>query len=202
MVGGSGLADSAVVTTTQTVVVSFVAGLSVALLTAPVGVSGAVFLLPIQFSVLQIPSPAVTPINLLFNVIATPGALARYRRRARLRNALTTVLLVGTVPGVVIGALVRVFLIPGPRVFRLIAAAFLLPLGVWLVFRNRERVHGGSQRQDRLSNRFLALNAPLCRCLTGTARISPYLSMVCMNSSSLNPDFTCAGRDWYSTSVG
>ncbi len=37
------------------------------------GVSGAVLLLPVQISVLGVPSPAVTPTNLLFNVAATPG---------------------------------------------------------------------------------------------------------------------------------
>ena len=36
-----------------------------------------VFLLPIQLSVLQVPNPSVTPTNLLYNVIAAPGALFR-----------------------------------------------------------------------------------------------------------------------------
>jgi uncharacterized protein len=56
------------------------AGLVIAALTTPVGVSGAVFLLPVQVSLLGVPSPAVTPTNLLFNVVATPGGLLRYRR--------------------------------------------------------------------------------------------------------------------------
>jgi uncharacterized protein len=47
-------------------------------------VSGAVFLLPVQVSLLGVPSPAVTPTNLLFNVVATPGGLLRYRRRGGL----------------------------------------------------------------------------------------------------------------------
>ena len=46
-----------------------------ALVATPAGVSGAVLLLPVQLSVLGVPSPAVTPTNLLFNVAATPGAL-------------------------------------------------------------------------------------------------------------------------------
>lgn len=37
----------------------------IAILTTPVGVSGAVFLVPVQISVLDTPSPAVTPTNLL-----------------------------------------------------------------------------------------------------------------------------------------
>lgn len=116
----------------EVVLLSFVAGVGVATLTTPVGVSGAVFLLPIQLSVLQVPSPAVTPTNLLFNIVAIPGALARYRTQAPLRTPLTTMLLIGTLPGVVIGAIIRVFLIPGPQVFRLIVAGLLLPLGIWL----------------------------------------------------------------------
>jgi uncharacterized membrane protein YfcA len=60
------------------------AGLVIAALTTPVGVSGAVFLLPMQVSLLGVPSPAVTPTNLLFNVVATPGGLLRYRRRGGL----------------------------------------------------------------------------------------------------------------------
>ena len=54
-----------------------------ALVTTPAGVSGAVLLLPIQVSVLGVPSPAVTPTNLLYNVIATPGGLYRYGRQQR-----------------------------------------------------------------------------------------------------------------------
>jgi len=37
-----------------------------------------VFLLPVQLSVLGVPSPRITPTNLMFNVISRPGALVRY----------------------------------------------------------------------------------------------------------------------------
>jgi hypothetical protein len=46
-----------------------------ALVTTPAGVSGAVLLLPIQLSVLHVPSPGGHPANLLFNVAAVPGGL-------------------------------------------------------------------------------------------------------------------------------
>lgn len=65
--------------TWELVLLGFAAGLAISTLTAPVGVSGAVFLLPVQLDVLRVPSPAVTPTNLLFNVVATPGPLLRYR---------------------------------------------------------------------------------------------------------------------------
>ena len=113
----------------------FLAGLVIATVTAPVGVSGAVFLLPVQLNVLRVPNPAVTPTNLLFNVVAGPGALLRYRRAGQLTGPLARRLLIGTLPGVVIGAVVRVYLVPGPEAFRLVAAAVLMPIGVWLIIR-------------------------------------------------------------------
>ena len=82
---------------------AFTAGLLISTVTAPVGVSGAVFLLPVQLSVLPVPSPAVTPTNLLFNVVAGPGALLRYRRHGHLAGPLTRLLLLGTLPGVITG---------------------------------------------------------------------------------------------------
>jgi hypothetical protein len=113
----------------------FVAGVAVATVTAPVGVSGAVFMLPIQLSVLGVPNPAVTPTNLLYNVIAGPGALLRYGRTGSMRGPLTRLLLAGTVPGVMVGAVVRVFLLPGPEAFRVVAGLLLLALGAWLIGR-------------------------------------------------------------------
>jgi uncharacterized membrane protein YfcA len=100
------------------------AGLMISVVTTPVGVSGAVFL--------GVPNPAVTPTNLLFNVVSGPGALLRYGRRGALLGPLTRLLLLGTLPGVVLGAVTRVFVVPGPQVFRLIVALLLLPLGLWL----------------------------------------------------------------------
>ncbi|MDT0310434.1 sulfite exporter TauE/SafE family protein [Streptomyces sp. DSM 44917] len=111
------------------------AGFLLAAVTTPVGVSGAVFLLPVQLSVLGVPNPAVTPTNLLFNVVAVPGALWRYRRGGALRGELTRRLVTGTLPGVAVGAAVRVFALPGPAAFRLLIAALLLPLGLWLCAR-------------------------------------------------------------------
>ncbi|MDQ0585755.1 sulfite exporter TauE/SafE family protein [Streptomyces rishiriensis] len=110
-------------------------GLLIATVTAPVGVSGAVFLLPVQVSVFGVPNPAVTPTNLLFNVVAGPGALWRYRSDGALRGDLARRLVLGTLPGVVAGAAIRVFALPGPSVFRLLIAALLLPLGLWLCLR-------------------------------------------------------------------
>ncbi|WP_130290100.1 TSUP family transporter [Pseudonocardia sediminis] len=123
----------------QVALLAFGAGLVVAIVTAPVGVSGAVFLLPVQLDILHIPSPAVTPTNLLFNVVSTPGALLRHRQTGILVGSLTRQLISGTLPGVVVGTAIRVYIAPGDRVFRLLAAAVLLPLGIWLCTRRRDR---------------------------------------------------------------
>jgi uncharacterized protein len=115
-----------------TEVVSLAAAYVIAVLATPAGVSGAVLLLPFQVSVLGTPSPAVTPTNLLYNVISTPGALYRYWRQGQAGGRLAVVLIAGTVPGVIAGSVIRVELLPGPRVFDLVIASVLLPLGTWL----------------------------------------------------------------------
>lgn len=57
----------------QVGLLGFAASLLISVVTAPVGISGAVFLLPVQLDVLHVPSPQVTPTNLLSNVIADPA---------------------------------------------------------------------------------------------------------------------------------
>ena len=66
-----------------TEVVALVAAYVIAVLATPAGISGAVLLLPFQVSVLGTPSPAVTPTNLLYNIVATPGGLYRYWRQGQ-----------------------------------------------------------------------------------------------------------------------
>ena len=115
--------------------VAFVAALIIATVTSPAGVSGAVLLLPFQVSVLGTPSPAVTPTNLLYNVVATPGALYRYWRQGQTGGVLTRQLLLGTLPGVIAGSVIRVELLPGPQAVDAIIAVVLIPLGTYLVVR-------------------------------------------------------------------
>ena len=69
-----------------TEILALAAAYLIAGLATPAGISGAV-LLPFQVSVLGTPSPAVTPTNLLYNVIATrfggPGRRTRASMAAR-----------------------------------------------------------------------------------------------------------------------
>jgi uncharacterized membrane protein YfcA len=121
--------------------VGAVCAFALALIATPAGVSGAVLLLPVQLSVLGVPSPAVTPTNLLFNVAATPGALLRFWQERRLVGPLSRLLVAGTLPGVIAGSIIRVELLAGSRAFTFVAAGVLLPLGLWLLV--------GSQRRAR-----------------------------------------------------
>ena len=115
-----------------TEVVALLVAYAIAALATPAGISGAVLLLPFRVSVLGTPSPAVTPTNLLYNVVATPGALYRYWRQGQTGGHLALLLIAGTVPGVIAGSIIRVELLPGPRVFDLVVAAVLLLAGIWL----------------------------------------------------------------------
>ena len=115
-----------------TEVVALAAAFVIAALATPAGISGAVLLLPFQVGVLGTPSPAVTPTNLLYNVVATPGAIYRYWRQGQTGGRLTRVLICGTLPGVIGGSVIRVELLPSARVFDLVVAAVLLPVGSWV----------------------------------------------------------------------
>ncbi|WPB87842.1 sulfite exporter TauE/SafE family protein [Streptomyces malaysiensis] len=99
------------------------------------GIGGVVFLFPVQLSVFTVPNPAVTPANLLCNVVSGPGALLRYRCDGVLTGPFVCRMVVGTLPGVVLEAVIRVFALPGRRVFRLLVAVLMLPLGTWLIVR-------------------------------------------------------------------
>lgn len=127
----------------------------IAIFTTPVGVSGAVFLVPVQISVLHTPSPAVTPTNLLYNLIAIPGALLRFHREQRLASPLTRLLALGTLPGVVIGAVIRVELLDQANAFLLVVAAVLVPLGSWLALASPPAA--GPPDRDRRQIALLAL---------------------------------------------
>jgi uncharacterized membrane protein YfcA len=122
-----------------TEIVALVAAYLVAVLATPAGISGAVLLLPFQISVLGTPSPAVTPTNLLYNVVSTPGALYRYWRQQQPGGRLALILIAGTLPGVIAGSIIRVELLPSPRVFDLVVAAVLMPLGSWLTLTRPSR---------------------------------------------------------------
>ena len=106
---------------------------AISLLTSMGGVSGAFLLLPFQVSVLGFQTPAVSATNHLFNMVAIPGGVWRYAREGRMVWPLTWIITLGTLPGVLIGAIVRVHYLADPGDFKLFVGLVLLYLGGRLV---------------------------------------------------------------------
>ena len=150
-----------------TEVVALAAAYVVAVLATPAGISDAVLLLPFQVSVLGTPSPAVTPTNLLYNVVATPGALYRYWRQQQTGGRLALVLIAGTLPGVVAGSVIRVELLPGAQAFDLVVAAVLVPLGAWLAMTRPPRPGAESRPARAVPLPVLILLAVSVGCVGG-----------------------------------
>lgn len=103
-------------------VVAFV----IAFFTSMGGLSGAFLILPFQMSFLGYNTPSVSATNQLFNIIAIPSGVYRYIREGRMVWPLVRVVVVGTLPGVLIGAIVRIRYLPDPRHFKVFAGLVLL----------------------------------------------------------------------------
>jgi hypothetical protein len=103
--------------------------LVISFFTSMAGVSGAFLLLPFQMSVLGYTNPSVSATNQVFNIVAIPSGVYRYWREGRMVWPLTWIVVIGTLPGVFIGAVARVTWLPDPRHFKLFAAGVLLYIG-------------------------------------------------------------------------
>jgi len=108
-------------------------GFLVALFCSMVGISGAFLLLPLQLSYLGFTTPAVSPTNLLFNLIAIPGGVYRYWREGRMVWPLVLVIVSGTLPGTLAGWYIRTRYLLDPGQFRLFAGIVLSYIGIQLI---------------------------------------------------------------------
>ncbi|WP_290923086.1 sulfite exporter TauE/SafE family protein [Halodesulfovibrio sp.] len=93
------------------------------------GLSGAFLLLPFQMSVLGYTTPSVSATNQLFNIVAIPSGVFRYMREGRMVWPLTWAVIAGTLPGVVIGAIIRIKFLPDAAEFKLFVGSVLLYIG-------------------------------------------------------------------------
>jgi hypothetical protein len=114
--------------------VPLLVALVVSFFTSMGGVSGAFLLLPFQVSVLGFTSPAVSPTNLVFNIVAIPSGVYRYLKEGRMNWPLTWVVILGTLPGLWAGALIRVNWMLDPRHFKLFVGCVLLYIGLRLLY--------------------------------------------------------------------
>lgn len=128
---------------------------AISFFTSMSGVSGAFLLLPFQMSVLGFVSPAVSPTNLVFNIVAIPSGVYRYYRERRIVWPLTWMIVVGTLPGVVIGGLIRLHFLPDPKPFKVFAGCVLLYISVRLFTNIRQNKNRKiSAAQDKQSKSF------------------------------------------------
>ncbi len=114
--------------------VPFLVALVISSFTSMGGVSGAFLLLPFQVSVLGFTSPAVSPTNLVYNIVAIPSGVYRYIREGRMNWPLTWVVILGTLPGLLFGALIHVSWLPDPKNFKLFVGCVLLYIGLRLLY--------------------------------------------------------------------
>jgi uncharacterized protein len=86
---------------------------------------GCLLLLPYQMSVMGYVAPSVSGTNQVY-VIRIPSGVYRYVREKRMVWPLTWAVIIGTLPGVFIGAWVRVVYLPDPKQFKLFAGFVFL----------------------------------------------------------------------------
>lgn len=114
------------------------------------GISGAFLLLPFQMSVLGYVKPSVSATNQLYNVFANPGAILRYSQEGRMVWPLTWIIIAGTLPGVMAGALARVAWLPDPRSFKLFVAMVLMLIAAQMLVKRKANGKSDETHASRL----------------------------------------------------
>ena len=99
-------------------VIPFAVAFIVSFFTSMGGVSGAFLLLPFQVSFLGYTAPSVSATNQVFNIVAIPSGVYRFIKEGRMLWPLTWAVIIGTLPGVFIGAWVRIEYLPDPKNFK------------------------------------------------------------------------------------
>ena len=123
-------------------IIPFIVAFIVSFFTSMGGVSGAFLLLPFQVSFLGYTAPSVSGTNQVFNVVAIPSGVYRYIREGRMLWPLTWAVIIGTLPGVFIGAWIRIRYLPNPKNFKLFVGLVLCYIGFRLlmdVIKNKSR---------------------------------------------------------------
>ncbi len=152
----------------------------ISLFTSTAGVTGAFILLPFSVSILGYTSPGASPTNLLYNIVAIPSGAWQLHRERRMLWSMAWVTGLGTIPGLVIGAFIRLEYLPDPRSFKLFAGLVLLSLGLKLVYdlisrKNKKAAHSNSGR--RIENTNLTLRT-ISYDFAGTTWSAPVLPIV------------------------
>ncbi len=97
------------------------------------GISGAFMLLPFQMNFLNYTAPSVSGTNQFFNMVAIPSSVWQFVREKRMVWPLTWAVIIGTLPGVVVGAYIRIEYLPDPRNFKFFVGLVLSYVGIRLL---------------------------------------------------------------------
>ncbi len=154
----------------------------VSLLASTGGISGAFLLLPFQFSVLNFTSPAVSATNQLYNIFGIPGGLIRYIKEGRMLWQLALIVVIGTLPGVVAGAYIRILWLPNPDSFKVFASFVLFYIGIRLLFEIIKPLKKTSSKAEKKFSDFVkntqnskeAANLPKINVLKFNSKILEY----------------------------
>ncbi|MFW5636940.1 MAG: sulfite exporter TauE/SafE family protein, partial [Thermodesulfobacteriota bacterium] len=118
------------------------------------GISGAFLLLPFQMSFLGYTNPSVSATNQVFNIVAIPSGVYRYWREGRMVWPLTWIVIAATLPGVFIGAVLRVVYLPDATRFKLFAGGVLLYIGLKMARDLLKRNRGSDAKAADSEKRF------------------------------------------------
>jgi uncharacterized membrane protein YfcA len=155
-------------------VVSFV----VSFFTSMGGISGAFLLLPFQMSVLGFTSPAVSSTNLVFNIVAIPSGVYRYIREGRMAWPLAWITILGTLPGVFIGAIIRIKYLPDPRHFKVFMGCVLLYMALRLVLDLRRKARQEKSKAEKIEESFRERSARMRKSLAAGEKQTPVIRTI------------------------
>ncbi len=136
--------------------IPFFVAFFISLFVSSAGVSGAFLILPFQVSILGFTSPAVSPTNLFYNIVAIPSGVYRFMREGRMAWPLAWVIIVGTLPGIFIGAVIRILYLPDPKNFKFFAGCVLLYIGLRLVQSMIKKNDTAIEKAKAVEERFYA----------------------------------------------
>lgn len=132
---------------------------------AMAGVTGAFLLLPFQMSVLGYTATGVSATNFLYNIVAIPGTVYRYTKEKRMNWPLAISIIIGCLPGIIIGYWLRITIFSTPKNFKPFVGLVLLYLA-WRIYK--------SLKNNKFSKSLLPSQEAVIRTISFTLKKAQY----------------------------
>jgi uncharacterized membrane protein YfcA len=169
--------------------IPFAVAFVVSFFTSMGGISGAFLLLPFQMSVLGFTSPAVSSTNLVFNIVAIPSGVYRYIREGRMAWPLAWIIILGTLPGIFIGASIRINYLPDPKQFKVFMGFVLLYMGVRLLIDLRRKTGQDKVKAEEIEKSFRERSARMRKAVPAGELGPPAIRTVRFSFSEYSYEF-------------